>query len=169
MRDSNYFDIYGIDHFSDPGARLVVPGNVIVREADRGYDEPGVERGSTRENDDMAEWGFSDRVFGAIAGRHLLSILIVTVALGLGAAAKAATPPHACKPVVEAMLAKRGIDKADIRAIIVEANRAGGRAVFLLGYSFWVQLKSCKGAIVIDLGTECSHQQTYAHGACKLP
>ena len=116
----------------------------------------------------MAEWRYFHQSFSTTAGRYLLSILIVTIALGLGATAKAANPPHACDAVVDAMLAKRGIDKADIRAIVVEANRAGGRAVFLLGYSFWVQLKSCKGAIVIDLGTECGHQQTYAHGACNL-
>ena len=73
---------------------------------------------------------------------------------------------NACEYCVSAHTAigrKAGLSSAE-----VEANRAGGRAAFLLGYSFWVQLKSCKGAIVIDLGTECGHQQTYAHGACKL-
>ncbi len=96
----------------------------------------------------------------------LVGALLWTLPGGAGASGHI---DYRCQAVVEAKLQEIGVGQGDIRAIIVEANRAGGRAVFLLGYSFWVQLKSCKGAIVIDLGTECSHQQTYAHGACKLP
>ena len=117
----------------------------------------------------MAEWNKFHRSFSTSVSCHFLSILIVTVALGLGATAKAAIPPPACKPVVEAELAKRGIDKSDIRAVSVEENRGGGEGGgFLIGYSAWVQLKSCKGAIVVDLSTECDLEQTYAQGACKV-
>ena len=106
---------------------------------------------------------------GTTAGRQILSSVAAALMLGAATTAKATHPSYACDAVVEAKLAEHGVDKADIRDVTVEHNRSGGRANSTLGYSVWVQLKSCKGAIVIDVSTECWHQQTYAHGACKLP
>ncbi len=116
----------------------------------------------------MAERSFFHQVLGLIGSPPLLSLLAATAALGLATAAEAAHPPYACEAVVEATLAKHGIAAADIRATSVERNRSGGEYGMPLDFTVWVQLKSCKGAIVIDLGTECGLQQTYAHGACKL-
>ncbi len=116
----------------------------------------------------MAERLYFHQILGHIAGRPLLSLLAEAVALALATAAQAAHPPYACEAVVEAALAKHGIAAADIRATSVERNRSGGEYGMPLDFTVWVQLKSCKGAIVVDLGTECGLQQTYAHGACKL-
>ena len=116
----------------------------------------------------MAERTYFQQVLGSIASRPLLSLMAAALALALSTAAEAAHPPYDCEAAVEAELAKHGIAAADIRATSVERNRSAGEFGMPLDFTVWVQLKSCKGAIVIDLGTECGLQQTYAHGACKL-
>ena len=108
------------------------------------------------------------QILGSVASRPLLALWAAALALVLSTAAEAAHPPYDCEAAVEAALAKHGIAAADIRATSVERNRSAGEFGMPLNFTVWVQLKSCKGAIVVDLGTECGLEQSYAQGACKL-
>ncbi len=107
--------------------------------------------------------------FAVNRGLPLSTLLIVALAaLALGAQASAAVP-HKCQRVFDKALAEAAVTDSDIRDFTVAKNwdwaRSGRR---LVGYSAWVGLQGCKGSVVIDVSRECSFQQSYVHGACRI-
>jgi len=85
----------------------------------------------------------------------------------LGAAAST-HDSYICRTVVDDKLKEIGVGPDDIRDIAVVANRSGGEAKRVIGYSAWVALKACKGSVVIDLSLMCTVRQTYTHGDCRI-
>lgn len=75
---------------------------------------------------------------------------------------------YRCQAVVEAKLKEIGVSPDDIRSTTVVANRSGGEAKRLIGYSAWVALQACKGSVVVDMSRFCDIRQTYTHGDCRL-
>ena len=93
-----------------------------------------------------------------------LAALIVYTAAALPAAAQ-----QPCRDDAEQELAKLGVAAEDLDKIVIGKNRSrrDGES-YLVGYSAWSYLKTCDGAVVIDLSKECWVQQIYTRGACRL-
>ncbi|MBT3977517.1 MAG: hypothetical protein HOE98_13845, partial [Rhodospirillaceae bacterium] len=46
--------------------------------------------------------------------------------------------------------------------------RDAGCCDFLVGYEAWVDLKQCRGRVVMKLSLQCGIDEAYTKGACKL-
>ena len=100
-------------------------------------------------------------------------VLWIAAALGLLVTAlpAAAQGQERCQAVVDENLRRLAIDADDVRRLqfspTYEEDSDGNRRS--TGTDVWVRLRSCRGALVIDLTRACRVRQVYTRGACRLP
>lgn len=108
-----------------------------------------------------------------MSGRYAPFAFAVSLVMAGPAAAEGGllTTPGACSAAIDKKIADLSIARGDIDRIAIsprysnqddETNR-------LLGIDAWVYLKSCAGALVIDMERDCSLRQVYTRGRCTLP
>ncbi|WP_420406367.1 hypothetical protein [Nisaea sp.] len=73
----------------------------------------------------------------------------------------------ACETEIDTALQEAKIPKTDVKEISVVAERGGGNAPRIEGYTAWVSRKSCSGNYVINLSNSCRATGAYASGDCK--
>ena len=80
---------------------------------------------------------------------RLFALMGLAVAL---AAPAAVASEHFCRPVVERKIDRVHLDRADIRKIfIIDQVVSSGDDSRVVGYNAWVDLKSCRGSMVVRL------------------
>ncbi len=107
--------------------------------------------------------------------KHLTIFALVFVATSLvGSFASGAwkNPPYVrCESVVDQQLDRLNVDRADIKKLFyTEQSRSFNRGedTVVVGVDAWVQFKSCKGYLVIDMTNRCRVRQVYTRGQCKI-
>lgn len=93
----------------------------------------------------------------------------VALALVLLSAMSAEAAQTYCEATVSERLDRLNVAPADIRGIYFEAQRHVGRnndRVFRI--LAWVNLRSCKGYLVVDMSPTCRVRQVYGRGGCNL-
>lgn len=105
-----------------------------------------------------------------ICGRQVLWIAAVFL-LVLTALPTAARAQERCQAVVDQRLGQLAIDADDVLRLqfsrTYQEDDEGNR--HSTGTDVWVRLRSCQGALVIDLTRSCRVRQVYTRGACRLP
>ena len=100
--------------------------------------------------------------------RPSMWILSCVLVMLVATAAHAQVQPCAAK--VDRVLMELQIDAADLRWITVWpellTRRRGRQRV--VGHKAWVRLKSCDGALIVELKTRCRLRQIYTRGGCSL-
>jgi len=86
----------------------------------------------------------------------------------LGFSALAAADPHRCGKQAVARMAQLDVPESEIKKIVFSEVREDDRSNRLLGYDAWVELKQCRGSVVINMSRDCEIKQTYTRGACKI-
>ena len=98
------------------------------------------------------------------------SIWILSCALAMLVATAAHAQVQPCAAKVDRVLMELQIDAADLRwtTVLPEllTRRKGRQRV--VGYEAWVRLKSCEGALIVELKTRCRLRQIYTRGGCSL-
>ena len=85
---------------------------------------------------------------------RLFALMGLAVAL---AAPAAVASEHFCRPVVEREIDRVHLDRADIRKIfIIDQVVSSGDDSRVVGYNAWVDLKSCRGSMVVRLYRNCA-------------
>ena len=92
------------------------------------------------------------------------------VALGLVISAPSIAQTHICQPAVDAQLQKAGIATNRVTSTDVVRDTTGGTEnTQLLGYTYWMRMKSCKkGHLLINLDENCGFQQIFTDSSCKI-
>ncbi|MDP6602975.1 MAG: hypothetical protein QGG17_02135 [Rhodospirillales bacterium] len=104
--------------------------------------------------------------------RATLAGLALVVGLVVGLAATADADEHPCRPVVEREIDRLGIGRADIRKIFILEKLGPSTSdgnVRRDGFDAWIQFRSCKGALIVDMGNGCRTRQVYTRGECRVP
>ncbi len=110
---------------------------------------------------------------GRASFERVRHVLCIVVALGLLVTALPTTAKghERCQAIVNEILHKFAIDAEDVRSLqfspTYEQDDEGNRHSF--GTAVWVRIRSCQGALVIDLTRACRVRQVYTRGACRLP
>ncbi len=100
-------------------------------------------------------------------------VLRIVAALGLLVTAlpTAAQGQERCQAIVDERLGQLTVDADDVLRLqfspTYEEDNDGNRRS--TGTDVWVRLRSCQGALVIDLTRACRVRQVYTRGACRLP
>ena len=76
--------------------------------------------------------------------------------------------PHACADAVAAGMAQLKLSRERISRTVFVDVRDGGCCDHLVGYEAWVDLKQCRGGVVVKLSRECDIEETYTRGACAV-
>ena len=99
--------------------------------------------------------------------RIVLGVIVAVMAISTSASAQ--WERNSCAPTVQRTLSDAGIASSDIADIAYVTERSGGESTFIVGYTAWVRLNSCRsGYVVINLTTQCWLEQTYTDGACRV-
>ncbi len=99
---------------------------------------------------------------GSSAGVVLLAL---SLTIGSGGSAE-----RQCGQQVEQELARLGLGPDQVRSIsFLEVTKGGRSGRAAIGYEAFVNLKSCRGALVIDMTTSCRVRQRYTRHECHLP
>lgn len=78
-------------------------------------------------------------------------------------------PELPCDTVVPERLAALGIARTDIeKSLTEEIWGFSDRGDVFRGWTVWMDLKSCKGELVVRLSTTCSVTTVYTRGECSL-
>ena len=96
---------------------------------------------------------------------------LVGLAVALAAPAAVASE-HFCRPVVEREIDRVHLDRADIRKIFIIkklVSTNGGEDSRVVGYNAWVDLKSCRGSMVVRLYRNCRVITVYTRHECRVP
>lgn len=96
--------------------------------------------------------------------RHPLCSLTVGLLLAATGTAAAQTP---CAAVVQRQLDRLGIAPADI-AEITPTPHYVGNTNRVTGYEIWIDLKSCAGGLLVDLGNGCDLREVYTRNECEI-
>lgn len=103
---------------------------------------------------------------------RLLNICIVAVAV-LGSVNSAhAEKELSCKATIESVLEKYEIEESNIRKMYVINQYTGGGAGgggWLEYRNGWVDLKSCKGSLVVKMDPDCDIEEVFTRYGCKIP
>ena len=104
--------------------------------------------------------------------RAALAALALVASLVVGLAAAAHADEHRCRATVEREIDRLGVERADIRKIFIIAklgpNTSDGNTR-RDGFGAWIQFRSCKGALIVDMGNGCRTRQVYTRGDCAVP
>ena len=76
--------------------------------------------------------------------------------------------PHDCAGAVAARMAQFKVSPDQIVRTVFVDVRDAGCCDFLGGYEAWVDLKQCRGSVVMKLSLQCGIDEAYTKGACKL-
>ncbi len=115
--------------------------------------------------------------FGAIAAqkrthmnRRLTAVMIVVSLVLAGAPAFSARHDQ-CDAIVADRLAELDIGLEDVRTVtyVQDSASVGRSGIISRGVKAWVELKSCKGSVVMDINDRCRIKQTYTRGGCRIP
>jgi hypothetical protein len=76
-------------------------------------------------------------------------------------------PPALCEREIGARLDDLKIDRSTVTNIYAShiRNIEGGSA----GITGWVSLSTCRGKIVLNMGSSCRSFETYTTGECRVP
>jgi len=99
----------------------------------------------------------------------LASRLTVFVVLAALVVPPALAADNACEAAVSERLARMNIDSGDVRSTGLAARIGTRRGGSVTGYDAWVNLKSCRGSIVLHLNRRCRVKDVYSKGECKFP
>ena len=91
------------------------------------------------------------------------------VSLSVQAPAMAA---DACKGTFEQELSKLGVSQSDIkdmRIASITSAAAGAGSPYVVGHEAWINLKSCKGNLVLRTSPGCNYLGAYTTRQCQLP
>ncbi len=108
----------------------------------------------------------------ALFGR-VRQVLWIVAALGLLVTAlpTAAQGQERCQAIVDQRLGQLAIGADDVLRLqfspTYQEDADGDRRS--TGTDVWVRLRSCRGALVIDLTRACRVRQVYTRGDCRLP
>lgn len=91
--------------------------------------------------------------------------LVAIAALFLTAVS--AAEASACEAEVKKALQEAQIPQSDVKKITIIAERDGGNAPRITGYTGWVSRNSCSGNFVVNMSTSCRVKSTYSTGECK--
>jgi len=75
-----------------------------------------------------------------------------------------------CDSAVKEQLSLLNILPADVAEISYlprTSGRRGGDRI--IGYDAWINLKSCKGSLIVAFSRNCGVQQVYARNKCEFP
>ena len=95
------------------------------------------------------------------------SAFALAAILLIGSPAEAGRDPS-CEARVAEYLDRLNVDRSDIRAVSLEAQRGGGERNQVLGVLAWVSLHSCTGNVVIRMSTLCRVREVYGRGNCDI-
>jgi hypothetical protein len=96
---------------------------------------------------------------------RLLVFLAISL-LGLGDHAMAA--PHRCAKPVTAKMAQLDISPSQIKLLVFADIVEDDRSARLIGYDAWVDLKQCRGSVVVKMSRQCEVEEIYSRGACAI-
>ena len=92
-------------------------------------------------------------------------LLALSLTIGSGGPAE-----RACGQQVEQELASLGLGQDEVRSIAyLEVTKGGRSGRATVGYQAFVNLKSCRGELVIDMTPSCLVRQRYGRHECHLP
>ena len=92
------------------------------------------------------------------------TLLACLVAVAVPSAAQAR-----CEAKIDGELRKAGVAASDVQRIDLRPRRGSlENGSQLDGYSAWVRLKSCAGAVIIDLSDYCYVEQVYTRDGCQV-
>ncbi len=94
---------------------------------------------------------------------------LICIALALlGFSGLAMARPHSCDKQVMAKLTQLGVAASQIKTKSFIEVRDGSIGARLIGYEAWIELDHCRGNVVLNMSPECSIQQAYTKGTCKI-
>ncbi len=93
--------------------------------------------------------------------------LIIAVTL-LGLSSFAVAAPHHCAKLVAEKLAQLDVAPPQIKRMVFVDIVEDGRSPRLVGYEAWVDLKQCRGSVVLKMSRQCEVRETYSRGACDI-
>jgi hypothetical protein len=106
---------------------------------------------------------------GGLHGTALASGLAVLLGLASLAPTAALAARDRCETTVNEHLARMNVDPGDVRSVSLAARIASQRGGSASGYDVWINLESCRGAIVLRLDRHCRVRDAYSTGACSFP
>lgn len=100
----------------------------------------------------------------------------VAALMGLAAASLAAMPAEAanragrCEPAVESELNRLNVDPGRVGDISLQIRSYNNREdnTRVSGVLGWVELRDCRGRLVVDMTPRCRVKQSYTTGACTV-
>lgn len=95
-----------------------------------------------------------------------LFVILAILLFGFGGHAMAA--PHRCAKAAAVKMAQFDVAASQIKRIVFADIVEDDRSARLLGYDAWVDLKSCRGSVVIKMSVQCEIEETYSRGACTF-
>ena len=114
---------------------------------------------------------FSTKNFSALAAAVLCVSFAVTAANPADAQTKSSISPKQCGAAVDGELQKLGVARDNVEEITYVEQHFSGRSSpssVSRGVSAWVQMKSCRGQIVVEMGPNCSVYSRYTKGQCQV-
>lgn len=76
---------------------------------------------------------------------------------------------HRCADAVAAKMTQLNVPPAQIVRTTFVNVTDGGCCEQLIGYEAWVDLKQCRGSVVLKLSLQCGIEEAYSRGACDIP
>lgn len=96
------------------------------------------------------------------------SIVALVLAVGLLTAAPAIADSGPCKTVAAKHLESLGIDAEDIEDIAMIRILTNPEFGSIRELQAWINLKSCRGNLVIKLTPFCRVKEVYTRGGCRF-
>ncbi len=98
----------------------------------------------------------------------ILRIFVPFAATLLGCSGIAMAQPHHCAKSVAAKMAQLDVAGPQIKRIVYDEIVANTRNAQLVSYEAWVDLKRCRGSVVVKLSLQCEVEEIYSRGDCKV-
>jgi hypothetical protein len=75
-----------------------------------------------------------------------------------------------CMPTVAKKLSDFGVARENVREMLAERHFSAAEfGDVYLGWTVWVDLKSCDGSLAIRVSEECGFVTAYTTGKCRIP
>jgi len=103
-----------------------------------------------------------------ISSWAILRIFVLFAATLLGCSGFAMAQPHHCAKPVAAKMAQFDVAGPQIKRIVFDDIVENTRNAQIVGYEAWVDLKRCRGSVVIRLSLQCEVEEVYSRGNCNV-